>query len=236
MMFTSVARRANWALRHGSRTWTHGRRGFKTVLTTARHEVTPPHRTSQGARLYSSTPRAEGAAEDSIQRNAVADQWLQALETAATAPWLDVLPADPADRLRRAYALLMQVVLYLHRPQNEIEQPLIDFMQAEAEPGSHIYRARQATIVLARAVIRDIASIPSTQPLHVDHPQIFALLGALTPLHDLYLAGHNSKDGKSLDLQEWTAFWERAQPILLDLASKLDEQGFGLDKEEWEKK
>lgn len=124
-MFSSVTRRANWALRHGSRTWTYGRRGFKTVLIPARHEVTPPHRTSQGARLYSSTPRAEGAAEDSIQHDAASDQWLQALETAATAQWLDVLPADPADRLRRAYALLMQVILYLHRPQNEIEQSLV---------------------------------------------------------------------------------------------------------------
>ncbi|KAF4590925.1 hypothetical protein EYR40_009522 [Pleurotus pulmonarius] len=231
-MFSSVARRANWALRHGSRTWVYGRRGFKTTFISTRHEFTLPHRTLQGARLYSSTP----SAEDGVQRDAAADQWLEALETAATAQWLDVLPADPADRLRRAYALLMQVILYLHRPQNEIEQSLVDFMQAEAKAGSPIYRARQATIVLTRAVIRDIASIPSTQPLHVDHPQIFALLGALMPLHDLYLAGHNPKEGKSLDLQEWTAFWERGQPILLDLASKLDEQGFGLDKEEWEKK
>ncbi|KAJ8453684.1 hypothetical protein ONZ45_g19611 [Pleurotus djamor] len=162
------------------------------------------------------------------------ERWIEALETVANAEWLTHRPLDPSDRMRRAYALLMQVILYLHRPQPEVEQYLVDFMQAEVTPESEIHRARKATTSIARVVLQDLASVPSN-PLHADNPQVFAILGALMPLHDVYLDGLKEKEGIILDLPEWTEFWEKAQPILLELALKLDEAGFGLDKQEWEK-
>lgn len=45
------------------------------------------------------------------------DKWIQVLENTASAPWLNTLPTEHGDRLKRAYTLLFQIVLYLGRPQ-----------------------------------------------------------------------------------------------------------------------
>jgi hypothetical protein len=70
--------------------------------------------------------------------------------------------------------------------------------------------------------VHDLSSIPLNSPLRTQHSGTFDIFGALLALHDMYLL---DADGK---VEEWTAFWSRAQPILLTLGMKLDEDGYGL--------
>ncbi len=58
--------------------------------------------------------------------------WLQFLESASKAPWLTQAPPHAEDRLRRAYSLLFQIILYLGRPLSndvkEVEQATQQFL------------------------------------------------------------------------------------------------------------
>lgn len=49
------------------------------------------------------------------------EKWIKILENTASAPWLGSLPPVHEDRLKRAYALLFQIVIYLGRPQDAEE-------------------------------------------------------------------------------------------------------------------
>ncbi|TFK33170.1 hypothetical protein BDQ12DRAFT_691592 [Crucibulum laeve] len=217
--------------------------------------------------------------------------WLQVLETTASAPWLAHVPTDPADRLRRSYTLILQIVLYLSRPQQDdgAEQFLSAFSSFPSPPYSEIARARRSVATLVDAVVRDISSIPPSplSPLRTQYPELFAIAGALEPLRDEYLgdlaaltgvsdaqtakraaeiakemggekkaeqtkteeaednanikqtepaqedAATGSEDGDAAvkSIEQWREFWMRAQPALLSLGMKLDEDGFGMGEE-----
>jgi hypothetical protein len=45
--------------------------------------------------------------------------WLTVLENTAKAPWLNLVSQEHEQKLKRAYTLLYQIVLYLGRPQEE---------------------------------------------------------------------------------------------------------------------
>lgn len=44
------------------------------------------------------------------------EKWIAILENTAGAPWLSSLPPELENRLKLAYTLLFQIVLYLGRP------------------------------------------------------------------------------------------------------------------------
>lgn len=81
--------------------------------------------------------------------------------------------------------------------------------------------------IITRAVVRDISSIPVSSPLRTEQTEVFNIFGALQALHDMYLM-----DG---EVDNWGEFWSRAQPVVLSLGMKLDEVGFGLNLDEFEK-
>ncbi|KAF8996432.1 hypothetical protein BDQ17DRAFT_1364434 [Cyathus striatus] len=156
------------------------------------------------------------------------ERFVQVLKNTASAPWLSQIPSEQEDRLKRAYTLLFQVILYLGRPQEPeaAQQFLVAFESAPVSPESEIGRARRAVAKILQAMIQDISSIPMSSPLRAAHSELFAVFGALLPLYDVHLA---TREGEVAD---WAEFWGRAQPILLQLAMKLDEDGYGLKLED----
>ena len=93
-------------------------------------------------------------------------------------------------------------------------------------PDSDIGRARRAIATLARIVIDDITSIPENSLLRKEHPNIFALHGALVPLVELHLRDPNGA------VADWKAFWTRAESPLFELNTELHNSGFGMDLDE----
>lgn len=87
-------------------------------------------------------------------------------------------------------------------------------------PESEIGRGRRAVATLARVVIDDITSIPETSPLRKKHPSIFAIHGALAPLADLHLRDPSG------NVEDWVAFWTRAESPLFQLNAELHGNGF----------
>lgn len=95
-------------------------------------------------------------------------------------------------------------------------------------PESEIGRARVAVPIILRAAVHHMSTVPLNSPLRREHPDIFNIFGALQAIHDMYLTGTIS------DLETWTTFWSRVQPVVIELGMKLDEAGFGLPKDEVE--
>jgi hypothetical protein len=157
--------------------------------------------------------------------------YLAVLEATASAPWVALEhtehdKASPADRMKRAYSRVFQIIMYLGQPQNEeaAAKFLMNFEQAPLEAGSDIARARAAIVVLTGTVVRDLTSIPLKSAIRSEHHKIFEVFGALVPLYDLYIA-----EGQDLGQPAWSEFWSKAQHIMMALAMKLDEGGYGLD-------
>ncbi|KAG6812704.1 hypothetical protein H0H92_001207 [Tricholoma furcatifolium] len=160
--------------------------------------------------------------------SAESEKWISILENTTSAPWLfSTAPIDAEQKLFLAYTLLFQIVLYLSRPAEEGgEQFLTAFSTAPASPESEIGRARVAVPTILRATVHQLSTVPLNSPTRTTHSDIFDIFGALQSIHDMYLMDDIP------DLQTWTAFWSRAQPVVIDLGMKLDEKGFGLPKDE----
>jgi hypothetical protein len=107
------------------------------------------------------------------------------------------------------------------------------FGSLPAPPTSEIGRAREAIVTITKAIVHHISSIPQSSELRTKQQEIFDIFGALQVTHDSYLL--NGDGNITADLQTWTAFWARAQPVLLELGMKLDEKGFGMDLDELKK-
>ena len=99
------------------------------------------------------------------------------------------------------------------------------FGSAIVPPDSEIARARKAVLAITRAVVNDISAVPLNSPLRTDNVEIFSIFGALQTLHDAYVV-NGTEEGV---LDNWGEFWSRAEPVVLSLGTKLDEDGFGLD-------
>jgi hypothetical protein len=67
----------------------------------------------------STPPRDVESNTNSEQKDIPPEMWLTVLENTANAPWLSLVPQDHEDKLKRAYTLLYQIVLYLGRPQED---------------------------------------------------------------------------------------------------------------------
>lgn len=103
-------------------------------------------------------------------------------------------------------------------------------MKADVPRDSEIARGRRATATILRGVVRYISSVPSTSSLRTTNSELFDIFDELKTLRDEHLMKGISKIG---ELQNWQKFWTKAQPIVLKLASKLEQQGYGyLDPEE----
>ncbi|KAG5634049.1 hypothetical protein H0H81_003617 [Sphagnurus paluster] len=151
-------------------------------------------------------------------------KWISILENTVSAPWLFSLPPDHEQRLKIAYTLLFQIVLYLTRPA-EAEQFLTAFATAPAPSESEIGRARKAVGTIIKASVNQMSSIPLNSSVRA-HNEIFDIFGALQAIHDMYLGEEIST------LETWSEFWSRAQPVVLELGMKLDEKGFGWSEED----
>ena len=101
-----------------------------TKSTFARHLLDP--RVSQKCivpaftRRFSSSQRCRnennnGSESRNEKKEIPPEWWIGALEATANAPWLFHLPNEKVDRLKRAFTLIFQIILYLGRPQ-EIEK------------------------------------------------------------------------------------------------------------------
>ncbi|KAJ7196981.1 hypothetical protein GGX14DRAFT_671460 [Mycena pura] len=132
-------------------------------------------------------------------------------------------PGDAAGCLRISYAIIYEIITYVARHGDDSAAYLSVFMNSEAPADSTIGRARKSVFCLARLVVSVLSSVPASSPLWIRNQQIFALLGALE--HGLMVY-----DGPDTgDTQQWTQFWDRTQPILLELGSQLDQAGFGAE-------
>ncbi|RDB27332.1 hypothetical protein Hypma_004420 [Hypsizygus marmoreus] len=156
------------------------------------------------------------------------EKWIAILENTAAAPWLLTLPPDHENRLKLAYTLLFQIVLYLSRPMEaeQAEQFLVAFGTAVVPPESEIGRARSAVIPILNAVVHHISSIPINSSVRAENPEIFDIFSALQAIHDMYLMDSINA------LENWSEVWPRIQPVVLELGMKLDEKGFGLNLDE----
>ncbi|KJA24863.1 hypothetical protein HYPSUDRAFT_65167 [Hypholoma sublateritium FD-334 SS-4] len=193
----------------------------------------PLHRCSQlkgmVKRTYATTedapfPHKETAHSEEVPH----DAWVAILENTVSAPWLGVRPHTPERILERAFTLILQILLSLNMPRDpEAAQAFFfAFENAPVSPDSDIGRARRAIATLARIVIDDITSIPENSLLRKEHPNIFALHGALVPLVDLHLRDPSGSVG------DWKAFWTRAESPIFELNTELHNSGFGKDLDE----
>ncbi|KAF8060662.1 hypothetical protein FPV67DRAFT_302071 [Lyophyllum atratum] len=171
-------------------------------------------------------PPDEAEAKEADSK-AESEQWISILENTVSAPWLFSLPPDPEQRLKLAYALLFQIVLYLTRPA-EAEQFIVAFGTAPASSDSEIGRARASVGVIIKAAVHQMSSVPANSPVRSDQADVFDIFGALHAIHDMYLT-----DSDISDLETWSDFWMRAQPVVLELGMKLDEKGFGVTEDDW---
>jgi len=148
------------------------------------------------------------------------------------------------DRLRRAYSLLFQIILYLGRPLSndvkEVEEATHQFLlainSAPVPADSEIGRARHAIAILTKQIQDDIASVPLSSELRSRHAQIFALADALGPLCDVHLQGVQQnklpENGEVVDDgAKWQDFWTKAQHIVLALGEELDKDGYGIPED-----
>lgn len=101
------------------------------------------------------------------------------------------------------------------------------FQTASVDETNDIAKARDAITILIRTIVRDLTSIPLNSELRTKHAEIFAIFGALVPLHDAFIA-----DGNAPGQPEWSEFWSKTQLILLELGAKLDQAGYGIKPDE----
>ena len=84
-----------------------------------------------------------------------------------------------------------------------------------------MYKARKAIVTIVNSIIYNTDKIAPTASIRTNEPQIFSVLGALTPLYDMYLQGRTDPPPR----EEWSVFWDRASPILLTLGQLIDQAG-----------
>ncbi|KAK7053735.1 hypothetical protein R3P38DRAFT_2501309 [Favolaschia claudopus] len=129
------------------------------------------------------------------------------------------VPPEERSCLILSHALIYETTQYLARHGDDSAAYLSVFMNTATPSGSHLDRSRKCVFQLTNTVVRYLSSVPASSPLRTKHSGIFDLLGALQAPFMVY-------DGEG-DAQEWTQFWSRTQPIILELGAQLDQAGFG---------
>ncbi|KAF5322693.1 hypothetical protein D9619_001438 [Psilocybe cf. subviscida] len=205
-----------------------------SVLHTAATKCAPKAALSVTQRHHFSTTRPAGLPRSMPSQNNIAppsEEIMAAvgmLEQTAAQPFLQDIPTDPEDRLRRAVTLILQIVLYLGIPRGTSEQGmqfLMAFGSAPVGPKSEIARARRASVPILRAVIRDINSIPEDHPLREQAKDMFESLKVVTMLSEVHLL--ESEDA----VLGFTHFWPVSQEHILQILDDLSAAGYGVDME-----
>ncbi|KAJ7174606.1 hypothetical protein C8R46DRAFT_1081389 [Mycena filopes] len=121
---------------------------------------------------------------------------------------------DEQSCLHASYAVVYEIMRYLARHGDDgAEAYLSIFMNSEAPPHSPMARARTSIFQLTEHLVSILSSVPA---LRVSQPVLTGLVGALEPCVVVYRESDQ-------DTRAWTAFWSRAQPILLELGGQLRE-------------
>ncbi|KAJ7166041.1 hypothetical protein C8R46DRAFT_1096939, partial [Mycena filopes] len=139
------------------------------------------------------------------------------LEKFATDVSVLVLAGEAPDEqscLHASYAVVYEIMRYLARHGDDgAEAYLSIFMNSEAPAHSPMARARTSIFQLTEHLVSILSSVPA---LRVSQPVLTGLLGALEPCVVVFRESDQ-------DTRAWTAFWSRAQPILLELGGQLRE-------------
>ncbi|TFK23733.1 hypothetical protein FA15DRAFT_670211 [Coprinopsis marcescibilis] len=158
--------------------------------------------------------------------------WIDVLENTSNGPWLTQLVSEEKLRLQLAHGLIYQMILYLNQPsqkKGDLEagaQFLSLFQTAKVPANSEIARARTAFAKLTRAIVLQIATISLDSPFRKAHPEIFDVTKTLMDIQQKHLDNVDDHHGFS---EDWSAFWEASQPVLVDLFEKLDGAGFNME-------
>jgi len=133
---------------------------------------------------------------------------------------------SPENRLRRVYSNLHAIFFYLGRfdDEQEASRYLVSFEQDEASKDTELYKARAAIVTIITSIVHAFQAIPQTAPVRKEASLVFDISGAIFPLYDVFLEGQEGPPG----VPDWGTFWDRSQPILLTLASALDDAGLGM--------
>ncbi|KAL1750685.1 hypothetical protein FB107DRAFT_294421 [Schizophyllum commune] len=155
--------------------------------------------------------------------------YTSALERIAESDFIQkVVPPTDRTRLEKVHSLLLLIVSYLNRGATVSEDAalsmMVTFSTVAVPPDSEIARARKATVKLIDAIVRTLLAVPEGSQTRTEQSEIFGFAGAMLPLHAMYVQG--KEPGADLTLQEWTDFWNRMQPLLLDLMFALEKKGY----------
>ncbi|KAL1672335.1 hypothetical protein EV122DRAFT_294948 [Schizophyllum commune] len=155
--------------------------------------------------------------------------YTSALERIAESDFIQkVVPPTDRTRLEKVHSLLLLIVSYLNRGATVSEDAalsmMVTFSTVAVPPDSEIARARKATVKLIDAIVRSLLAVPEGSQTRTEQSEIFGFAGAMLPLHAMYVQG--KEPGADLTLQEWTDFWNRMQPLLLDLMFALEKKGY----------
>ncbi|KAJ7683555.1 hypothetical protein B0H17DRAFT_1181586 [Mycena rosella] len=131
--------------------------------------------------------------------------------------------AEPHYYLLASHTIISEVTSYLARHGDGSEAYLSIFMNSNAPRGSDLLRARRCVFNLTETAVAFISLVPRSSPLRAEHTAIFDLNGALEPLYMLY--------NEDIDTRQWREFWNRAQPVILELWAELHKAGFGPEEE-----
>ncbi|KAF7331453.1 hypothetical protein MKEN_00024000 [Mycena kentingensis (nom. inval.)] len=129
------------------------------------------------------------------------------------------VPKKDLSRITSAYLLICEVMLYLARPGENAPAYLSMFTNAAVPPDSEIGRARKALFDITKLATELLSAVPDSAALKNEYAPVFGLSGALDAC---FLAYEGPGKHGDEDLQEWTKFWSRAQPIVLEMAVMLD--------------
>lgn len=152
-----------------------------------------------------------------------------ALESIAESDFIQkAVPSTDRGRLEKVHSLLLLIISYLNRGATMSEDAalsmMVTFSTVAVPPGSEIARARKATILLISAIVQNLLAVPEGSQVRTEQAEIFGFAGAMLPLHAMYVQG--KEPGADLSVEEWTDFWNRMQPLLLDLMFALEKHGF----------
>ncbi|KAF7300980.1 hypothetical protein MIND_00661100 [Mycena indigotica] len=167
---------------------------------------------------YSTQP-ADGAPNPSPMANMSEEEALLRIERIESlGDVFHTVPHDSPERLAAAYLLLCEVLAYLSRHGEEAPAYISIFTNTAVPADSDVARARKAIFTTTKLTAQILGAVGASSKIREANASAFALHGALDALFVSYRGP--SDDG---ELPQWVDFWNRAQPIVVELARVLDD-------------